>query len=122
MIKEYNIKHHYTTKHSSQFDKIVGQARVDKIERLKKSIKKQGVFTTYKKDEEMVTKLSFKLCECMAEKGKPFSDEEFIKKLFDNIHRICMPGEKKKKQKKKNIWLRKLAFPALLSYAGQMIF
>ena len=24
-MKEYNIKHHYTTKHSSQFDKIVGQ-------------------------------------------------------------------------------------------------
>ena len=30
----------------------------------------------------------------MAEKGKPFSDGEFIKKLFDNIHRICMPREK----------------------------
>ena len=46
---------------------------------LKKSIKKeQGVFTTYKKDSELVTKLRFKLCECMAEKGKPFSDREFL--------------------------------------------
>ena len=35
-MKEYNIKHHYTTKHSSQFDKIVGQGQVDKIEHLKK--------------------------------------------------------------------------------------
>ena len=36
VMKEYNVKRHYTTKHSSQFDKIVGQARVDKIEHLKK--------------------------------------------------------------------------------------
>ena len=27
-MKEHNIKRRYTTKHSSQFDKIVGQARV----------------------------------------------------------------------------------------------
>ena len=26
-----------------------------------------------------MTKLSFKFCECMAEKGKPFTDVEFIK-------------------------------------------
>ena len=61
VMKEYNVKCHYTTKHSSQFDKIVGQARVDKIEHLKKSFEKQqGVFTTYKKNSELVTKQSFK--------------------------------------------------------------
>ena len=50
-MKEYNVKRHYTTKHSSQFGKIVGQARVDKIEHLKKSFEKQqGIFTTYKKN------------------------------------------------------------------------
>ena len=41
VMKEHNIKRHYTTKDSPQFDKIVGQARVDKIDHLKKSIKKQ---------------------------------------------------------------------------------
>ena len=25
-MKEYNVKYHYTTKHSSQFDEILGQA------------------------------------------------------------------------------------------------
>ena len=68
-MQEYDIKCHHTTKHSSQFDKIVRQARVDKIDHLKRSIKKQqGVFNTYKKDSELVRKLSIKLCECMAEK------------------------------------------------------
>ena len=61
-IKEYNVKRHYTSKHSSLFEEILGQARVDKIKHLKKSIKKQqGVFTSYKKDSQLVTKLSFKL-------------------------------------------------------------
>ena len=44
VMKEYNAKRHYTTKHSSQFDKIVGQARVDKIEHLKKSFENNKVF------------------------------------------------------------------------------
>ena len=47
VIKEYNINRHCTTKHFFQFDKIVGQARIDKIEQMKNSFKKQqSVFTT----------------------------------------------------------------------------
>ena len=76
VMKEYNIIRHYTTKHSSQFDKIDDQVRVDKNEHLKKSIKKQVVFTTYKKDSELVTKLSFKFCECMAEKERFRTDDK----------------------------------------------
>ena len=45
VMKEYIIKRHYTTKRFSQFDKIVGQAGMDKTEHLKKSFKKQqGIF------------------------------------------------------------------------------
>ena len=32
VMKEYNVTLHYTTKHSSQFDEILGQARVVKTE------------------------------------------------------------------------------------------
>ena len=111
-MKEYNIKRHYTTKHSSQFDKIVGQARVDKIEHLKKSIKKQqSVFTIYKKDSELVTKLSFKLCECMTES---LSGTENLFKIVWKYSQDC--------PEKKIIWLINITFPALLSYTGQMIF
>ena len=53
IIKEYNVKRHYTSKHSSQLNKIVGQARVDKIEHLKKSIEKQRCF--YHLQEELRT-------------------------------------------------------------------
>ena len=114
-MKEYNVKPHYTTKHSSQFDKIVGQARVDKIEHLKKSFEKQqGVFTTYMKNSELVTKLSFKLCECLAEKGKPFSDGEFIKDCLTIFTEYSYPEKKK--------LVDQTSLSRLLSYAGQMIF
>ena len=44
IMKEYNVKHHYTTKHSSQFNEVLRHARVDKIEHLKTSIKNNKVF------------------------------------------------------------------------------
>ena len=67
---------------------------MNKIEHLKKSIEKQGVFTTYKKNSELVTELSFKLCECMAEKGKPFSDVEFIKNFLTIFTEYACPEKK----------------------------
>ena len=39
-MKEYNVKRHYTIKHSSQCDEILGQAPVNKIVHLKKINKK----------------------------------------------------------------------------------
>jgi len=44
VIKEYNVKRNYSRKHSSQFDKIVGHARVDKIEHFKNPLKNNKVF------------------------------------------------------------------------------
>ena len=68
---------------------------MDKIEHLKKSIRKQqSVFTTYKKNSELMTKLSFKLCERMAEKGKPFSDGEFIKNCLTIFTEHACPEKK----------------------------
>uniref|UniRef100_A0A0L8GXX6 DUF4371 domain-containing protein n=1 Tax=Octopus bimaculoides TaxID=37653 RepID=A0A0L8GXX6_OCTBM len=55
-----------------------------------KSIKKQQeVYTYYKKVSELVTKLSFKICESIAEKGKSFSDGEFLKKTLKERKNRC---------------------------------
>lgn len=95
VMKEYNVKRHYTTKHSTQFDEVVGQARLDTIEHLKNSIEKQQcVLPTYKKNSEVVTKLSYKLCECMAEKGKSYSDGEFIKNCLTIFTEYACPEKK----------------------------
>ena len=63
----------------------MGQSRVDKMQQLKKSLSKhqQEIFHGYKKDNKLVTKLSFKIAEAIAEKGKPYSDGEFIKNCLE---------------------------------------
>lgn len=61
MMKHYNIKRQNMTKPAAYSD---GKSRTDKIELMKKSIKKQQeVFTHYKKYLELLTKLSFTVCE-----------------------------------------------------------
>ncbi|XP_067939789.1 general transcription factor II-I repeat domain-containing protein 2A-like [Watersipora subatra] len=83
VLKEYNIKRHYTSIHSASYDTLLAQYRLDKLEQMTAAIKKQqGMFTSYKKESELVTKLGFKVCELLAEKEKPLSDGEF---LSDNI-------------------------------------
>ena len=46
------------------------------------------------KDPELVTKLSFKICESIAEKGKSFSDGEFIKSCLDIFSDFVCPEKK----------------------------
>ena len=94
-MKEYSIKRHYCTKHSASYDSIVGQSRVDKMQQLKKSLsKQQEVFHGYKKDNELVTKLSFKIAEAIAEKGKPYIDGEFIKNCLEIFIENVSPEKK----------------------------
>ena len=47
-MKEYNIKHHYCTKHAAKFYGSEGQLRFDEIEQFKKSLSMQEVFTAHK--------------------------------------------------------------------------
>ena len=45
VMKEYNIKRHYVTRHVNTYEKFEGQVRKDKFQNLKKSIKaQQNVF------------------------------------------------------------------------------
>ena len=95
VMKEYDIKRHYCTKHSVSYDSIVGQSRVDKMQQLKKSLsKQQEVFHGYKKDNELITKLSFKIAEAIAEKGKLYSDGEFIKNCLEIFIENVSPEKK----------------------------
>ena len=72
IVKEYNIKRDYCTKHASKFDGIESQLLFDKIEQFK-NLSMQEMFHAYAKDTELVTKLSFKIFEVIAEKGRAYS-------------------------------------------------
>ena len=47
-----------------------------------------------RREEELVAKLSFKLCEFMAEEGKPFGDGEFIKSCLAISTEYVCPEKK----------------------------
>ena len=59
VIKEYNIKRHYCTKHAAKFDGILDQLRFDKIEQFKMFLSVKEVFCAYEKDSEPVSELKF---------------------------------------------------------------
>ena len=65
------------------------------MQQLKKSLsKQQEIFHGYKKDNELVTKLSFKIAEAIAEKGKPYSDNGFIKNCREIFVENVSPEKK----------------------------
>ena len=43
----------------------------------------QEIFHAYEKDTELVTELNFEISEVIAEKGKPYSDVEFLKNCLE---------------------------------------
>ncbi|XP_046863687.1 EPM2A-interacting protein 1-like [Xenia sp. Carnegie-2017] len=95
IMKEYNIKRHYTTTHAKIYDAVQGQDRENKLEEMIKSLtKQQAVLTGYKKDSELITKLSFKICESLAENGKSFSGGEFVKSCLDMFADFVCPEKK----------------------------
>ena len=44
VLEEYNVKCHYTTKHCSLFDEILGLVRVDKMEYIKNPLRNNKTF------------------------------------------------------------------------------
>ena len=92
---EYNIKRHYNSQHSKNYDEILGQLRVDKANKLKKSMQvQQKMMLTYKDDSELASIQSFKLSEAIAEKGKALSDGEFIKHCLFIFSELACPEKK----------------------------
>ena len=80
VMKEYNIKRHYVTKHANTYKTFEGQVRKDKFQALKKSIKAQQiVFIRASRDTLSTVKLSFRISEAIAKSFRPFSNGGFIK-------------------------------------------
>ena len=87
--KEFNIKLDYDTKHSN-FSKFVGQARKDKLDRLKDSLKQQSsVFQKQTTDSKNNTLTSCRVAQIIAEEKRVFTDGEFAKKCVMAVESIC---------------------------------
>lgn len=95
VMKEYNIKRHYDSKHSSKFAYFQGQLRLDKVEVLKKQLQRQQhSFHKQNEDSEASVKVSYIISEKIAHKSKPFTDGEFIKECMEAAADVLCPSQK----------------------------
>ena len=91
MLKEYNIKRHYETKHFQNYSKYTGNLWKEKSEALKCGLKSQQYF--FAKDnteQEAATHASSRVALEIAKRGKPFIDGEMIKEcIFAIAEEMC---------------------------------
>ncbi|UYV77791.1 EPM2AIP1 [Cordylochernes scorpioides] len=91
VLKEYNMKRHYETKHSQNYSKYTGIVRTEKFEALKRGLKsQQSLFTKVKTEQKAATRASFRVALEIAKRGKPFTDGEMIKEcIIAVVEEMC---------------------------------
>uniref|UniRef100_A0A6P7HAL3 General transcription factor II-I repeat domain-containing protein 2A-like n=1 Tax=Diabrotica virgifera virgifera TaxID=50390 RepID=A0A6P7HAL3_DIAVI len=96
VMKEYNIKRHYDTKHANKFDKYKGQFRQDQVNSLKRKLSaQQQVFTRANPESTCYVKASYAIAAILAKKSKPFSDGEIVKECLESVAEMLCPEKKK---------------------------
>jgi len=93
--KEYNIKRHYVSRHSSAYDKYPNEFRQDKVKELTKVLRgQQMVLSKVSLHQESVVKASYLVAELIAKKSKPFAGGEFIQECIVRVADVICPEKK----------------------------
>ncbi|XP_068110957.1 general transcription factor II-I repeat domain-containing protein 2-like [Hyperolius riggenbachi] len=103
VYKEFNIKRHYQTKHSSTYDKLTGRDRSEKLKQLEAVLtSQQRFFTRARESNENATRASYDVALLIAKNSKSFTEGDFIKEcVMKMVENICP----EKKQEFANICL-----------------
>ena len=82
-----SIKRHFETKHKKLF-----KDDSEKNEALKKAVsryeKQSNIFKKSIRSTNQTMKSSYKVAECIAKRGKPFTDGDFIEEVFINCSEV----------------------------------
>lgn len=96
VMKEFNLKRHYITKHSSLYESFQGQRRKEKVEKLMKGLnEQQAIFVKKRDDTDNIIRASYIVSEKIATHSKNYSDGEFVKECLQAVVDILCPGRKK---------------------------
>ena len=94
-FKEYNIKKHYVSRHSSAYEKYQNEFRQDKVKELTKVLRgQQMVLSKVSLQQQSVVKASYLVAEIIAKKSKPFANGEFIKECIVRVADVICPEKK----------------------------
>ncbi|GFY78348.1 general transcription factor II-I repeat domain-containing protein 2 [Trichonephila inaurata madagascariensis] len=92
VLKEYNIKRQYESKHLQNYSKYTGSLQMEQFEALKRGLKsQQSLFTKTNTEQESATRASFRVALEIAKRGKPFTDGEMIKECLIAIAKEICP-------------------------------
>lgn len=95
VLKEYNLKRHYSTKHADHYDKYRGDEREKTALQLRKGLTlQQNLFQKGKKESEAAVLASYAVSEMIAKAGKPFTDGEFLKDCILKVSEIMCPEKR----------------------------
>ena len=80
VMKEYNVRRHYVTKHSAKYDSFQGKRRKEKVQNMIKNLKQQqSIFTKKSDNADNLLRASYIVSEKIAKHSKNYSDGEFVK-------------------------------------------
>ncbi|XP_065098135.1 general transcription factor II-I repeat domain-containing protein 2-like [Paramisgurnus dabryanus] len=95
VIKEYNLRRHYETKHQDKCKNMDTKQKLQKVEELKKSlVSQQTMFRKAKSQSEAVVKASFIVAEEIAKSARPFTEGEFLKRCMIKVCDVLCPDKK----------------------------
>lgn len=96
VMKEFNIKRHYDTKHAVRFESLSGSLRTAKLNELKRQlVHQQSVFKKQTSENDSLVKASYIVAEKIARASKPFIEGEFVKECLVAVAEVVCPQQKK---------------------------
>ena len=86
VMKEFNCKRHYETKHAAVYNELNADLRRKKIEQLTKTLSvEQSVFTRKSQETKCLTRSSCKVAQIIAKSSQPLTDGDFVRECLQSI-------------------------------------
>ena len=96
VMKEYNVRRHYVTKHSAKYDSFQGERRKEKVQNITKNLKQQrSIFTKKSDNADNLLRASYIVSEKIAKHSKNYSDGEFVKDCLIVVAEYLCPEKRK---------------------------
>ena len=91
VMKEFNCRRHYETKHAADYNELNNDKRRKKIDQLKKAmLAEQSFFTRKSQESQCLTRASCNIAQLIAKSSRPFTDGDFVKECIQSIcTKIC---------------------------------
>lgn len=97
VLKEYNLRRHYQTKHGDFGCNLAdGERRKKALEYVSKLDKQQSLFKKHSSNQDTALEASFKVSYLISKQNRPFSDGEFVKQCMVDCVTIMCPEMKNK--------------------------